>query len=261
MTGTAAAVPVRHAEPCMGTVFSFDIRSPGVDWSDFARALRRIQELDARFSTYRPDSEISRIRNGALRPADAHPDVRAVLAECARAERLTDGYFSAYAAGQLDPSGYVKGWAVRVASDMLVTAGSANHCVNGGGDVLCVGRPAPDRDWHVGIAHPLRPGELLQTVGGSRQFAVATSGTAERGTHIVDPHTGHRPAEVVSVTVIGCDIVLADVLATAALAMGAKCVDWLRARDDVRALVVHRDGAVSDTLWGGRRDVTTVLTA
>ncbi len=47
---------------------------------------------------------------------------------------------------------------------MLVAAGSVNHCINGGGDVQCAGRAEPGRPWQVGIADPLRPGELAGVV-------------------------------------------------------------------------------------------------
>jgi thiamine biosynthesis lipoprotein len=229
----------------MGTVFSFDVRGVGVPWAEFERVLRWLHECDARFSTYRPDSEISRIADGRLRPADAHPDVRAVLAACEAAETETDGYFSARPDGRLDPSGYVKGWAVHTASSLLAAAGSTAHCVNGGGDVSCHGRPGPDRDWRVGIADPFRRDRTVHTVSGSGSFGVATSGGAERGAHIVDPHSGDRPTDLASVTVVARDVVHADVLATAAVAMGKRGLDWLGDRTDVSWVAVEADGTVS----------------
>jgi thiamine biosynthesis lipoprotein len=232
----------------MGTVFSFDIRTPGVPYQAVQEAICWLHEADARFSTYRPDSEISRIRRGELRLAEAHPDVRHVLARCDEAQAATDGWFSARATGVLDPSGYVKGWAIERLSRLLEAAGSANHCVNGGGDVACVGRPAPGRGWRVGIADPLRPGALLHTVEGEGPFGVATSGIAERGTHVVDPHTGRRPAELASVTVVAGSVLEADVLATAALACGAGAARWLQRRE-AQAVVVHADGRV-DSITG-----------
>ena len=240
---TAAALPVRHVEHCMGTVFSFDVRSPGVDWADFERVLRWLHETDARFSTYRADSEISRIAAGTLPVAEAHTDVRTLLAACREMQGVTGGYFSAYAAGRLDPSGYVKGWAIGVADEMLRAAGSVNHCVNGGGDVSCSGAPVPSRGWRVGIADPSLPGRLLHSVAARGPLAVATSGSAERGAHIVDPHTGQRPSDLLAVTVVSSDIVRADVYATAAVAMGAAGEQWLRCAD-VEAIVVDADGGV-----------------
>jgi FAD:protein FMN transferase len=222
----------------MGTVFSFDVRGAGVAWTEFERVLAWLHECDGRFSTYRPDSEINRIADGRLALSNAHPDVRAVLDACASAEAETDGYFSALAAGRLDPSGYVKGWAIHTASRLLVEAGSTAHCVNGGGDVSCHGRPAAGRTWRIGIADPFHPDRTLRTVAGSGPMGVATSGGAERGGHIVDPRTGTHPTDLASVTVIARDVVHADVLATAAIAMGAAGVDWLRRQTDVSWIVV-----------------------
>jgi len=99
------------------------------------------------------------------------------------------GYFTTTPGGRFDPSGYVKGWAVERAAGILTAAGPAGHSVNGGGDVQCGG----DRMWRIGIADPLHPGQLALVVTG-RDFAVATSGVAERREHIIDPYTGRPPA-------------------------------------------------------------------
>ena len=202
--------------------------------------------VDELFSTYRPTSEISAINAGRLRLVDAAPQVQHVLAECARYRSLTDGYFDAWPDGaQLDPSGYVKGWAIQGASDMLAAAGSTNHCVNGGGDVMCLGRPDVDRPWRVGIADPRRAGALLRVVTGVGPLAVATSGSAERGAHIVDPHTGEPATGLASVTVTHHELITADVYATAAVAMGPdRAMGWLAAQPDVQATVVTTAGDV-----------------
>lgn len=44
----------RHVEHCMGTVFSFDIRPPGVDASVIAEAVKWLHWVDRTFSTYKP---------------------------------------------------------------------------------------------------------------------------------------------------------------------------------------------------------------
>jgi FAD:protein FMN transferase len=136
----------------------------------------------------------------------------------------------------------VKGWAVERASDLLAAAGGHNHCVNGGGDVQCRGAAAPDRPWGVGITDPRNPGRTLATVRGN-ELAVATSGSAERGLHVIDPHTGERPDALVSVTVVGRRIADVDAYATAAMAMGERAAGWLTARS-MTALLIHRDGRI-----------------
>ncbi len=104
------------------------------------------------------------------------------------------------------------------------------------------GEPEPGRAWQVGIAHPLRAQapSPLSVLG--RNLAVATSGTAERGLHVVDPHTG-RPADALaSVTVVGADLAVTDAYATAALAMGLDAPAWLADLADHEAFVVDAGG-------------------
>jgi thiamine biosynthesis lipoprotein len=156
-----AVKPVVHAEHVMGTVVSFDVRlddeaqraamSAAVD--DAVRWLHRVDEV---FSTYRDDSQISRLGRGDLALADCDPDVAEVLDLCAQVASETRGYFSSMYAGRLDPSGLVKGWAVQRASGVLVAAGSRRHCVNGGGDMQVAGEVEPGTPWQIGIAHPLQ---------------------------------------------------------------------------------------------------------
>ena len=65
-----------------------------------ARVFAWLRWVDATFSTYREDSEICRLDRGELRVADAHPDVREVLARCERLRVATGGYFDARAGGR-----------------------------------------------------------------------------------------------------------------------------------------------------------------
>jgi thiamine biosynthesis lipoprotein len=58
-------------------------------------------------------------------------------------------------------------------------------------------------------------------------LAVATSGTYEKGEHILDPHSGKPAKAWLSFTVAGPDIVQADVFATACFAMGAAGLDFV----------------------------------
>lgn len=241
----AAGSAVRRVEACMGTVFTIDVRPPAVTDSVLDEVLAWLHHVDATFSTYRPDSVISRLAAGQLAP-DACPDeVSDVLAACERYRVATGGYFDCRYAGELDPSGYVKGWAIERASQLLELRGAGNHCVNGGGDVQCVGRPEPGQQWTVGIIDPRDRGTVLATVRGER-LAVATSGPAERGRHIVDPHTDGRPDTWASVTIVGDRLAEVDVWATAAAAMGERAEAWLRERG-LRGLLVRPDGTTITT--------------
>jgi thiamine biosynthesis lipoprotein len=94
-----------------------------------------------------------------------------------------------------------------------------NYAINAGGDVRLSGGALPDDSWRVGIQHPLIRHSIAAVVE-LREGAVATSGTYERGEHVFDPHTRRPPEGVLSVTIAGPDLGVADAYATAAFAMG-----------------------------------------
>jgi FAD:protein FMN transferase len=202
-----------------------------------------LHEVDARFSTYKPDSEVSRLARGELTIGDCSADLRHVLDVCADLWRDTDGYFDAYAGGSLDPSGYVKGWSVEVASARLAAAGSVRHYINAGGDIRMRGGNPDGEPWRVGIRHPWEA-DKVSWVLAVTEGAVATSGTYERGHHIINPRTGKPAYGLRSVTVVGADLSIADAYATAALAMGEAGISWLaeRAADGYQSAVVTDDG-------------------
>jgi len=230
----------------MGTVFSIDIRDPG-SWADAIGAVVAwLHRVDQVFSTYRPDSDISRIRRDELAVEDADPDVAAVLGSCDVIEAETGGYFTAFWDTEVDPTGLVKGWAIEEASRLLIAHGSGNHAVNGGGDVQLAGESAPGHAWRVGISDPLDRARIL-TVATGRDFAVATSGIAERGAHIVDPHTGIPPGDLGSVTIVGRSLTRCDAYATAAFAMGRQGLRWVEDLPDHEGLFVSSEGLLMRT--------------
>ncbi|MET8234171.1 FAD:protein FMN transferase [Micromonospora sp. NPDC005298] len=185
-----------------------------------------MREVDARFSTYRSDSEVCRFDRGEVLLSEASADLRFVLEACADLWGDTDGFFDAYATGRLDPSGFVKGWAAQVASDRLLAAGAGNHCVNAGGDVRVRGLSPSGEPWRIGIRHPWDAMAACLVLTGT-DLAVATSGVYERGRHVLDPRRGTPAGGLRSVTVVGTDLGLADAYATAALAMGVTGIGWL----------------------------------
>jgi thiamine biosynthesis lipoprotein len=240
-----AAHRIRHVEEAMGTVFSFDVRAaeqaPAVEEAlDEARAW--LHRVDGLFSTYRPDSPVSRLRRGEITPGQLPPVVTGVLRLCEEAEARTGGAFSLRPDGLPDPTGLVKGWAVERAAALLMDAGATGCCVNGAGDIQLRGEAAPGEPWRVGIADPRRAGELLTVVAG-RDLAVATSGITERGTHITDPRDGSRPAHLLAATVTGAHMTWADAYATAAVVLGPAAGEWIAGVDGYELLAVPAEGA------------------
>jgi thiamine biosynthesis lipoprotein len=206
----------------MGTAVTVEIRDRVVPRQALDRAFAWLRWADQRFSTYDDSSDISRLNAGEIGLHDTHPIVRNVLARCEALRAGTDGYFDMHAPlpGGIDPSGLVKGWAVDVAFAALRRAGVRQLCIEAGGDVRVAGGP-----WRVGIRHP-RQRDQLAAVVVLRSGAVATSGSYERGAHVVDPHTGRPPVGTVSVTMIDRTLARADAHATAAFAMGSRGPAW-----------------------------------
>lgn len=239
--------PRQRQELVMGTVATVEICDPVPGALDAVFAW--LHEVDRRFSTYKQDSEVERLNRGELAPEVASPDLRFVLDECARLWRVTDGFFDAYATGRFDPSGYVKGWSVQVASERLTAAGMPNHLVDAGGDIQTRGAPEPGRAWQVGIRHPWQKDKVAFVLSGN-DLAVATSGTYERGLHVIDPRTGRPAPELASVTVVGRDLGVADAYATAAVAMGRAALGWLPKLEGFESAVILADETafVSDGL-------------
>jgi thiamine biosynthesis lipoprotein len=231
----------------MGMTIGIDARDRDVDLAVLDDAIERafawLHWVDATFSTYKDGSEISRLGRGEIGLDDCPAEVRAVLERCEELRLETGGFFDARANGarDLDPSGLVKGWSVEQASALLSEAGSVNHCINAAGDVRTRGAPDPGRLWHVGIAHPHQH-DALTAVVAVGDGAVATSGIAERGLHVYDPHTGRPVLELASVTMIGDSLADTDAYATAALAMGVDAPGWLAGLSGYEALVIDSGG-------------------
>ncbi|BAK33032.1 ApbE family protein [Microlunatus phosphovorus NM-1] len=250
----------RFVEHVMGMPISLALRGPGA-YSSAARtawtAVRaELTEVDRVFSTYRSDSYVSRLARGEIELADCPVEVVEVLGLGRRAEAESDGAFSIMlpdgAGGRrLDPSGVVKGWAVQRASRHLAAVPDTDFCLSAGGDMVCR-VVAPDRPaWRIGIEDPRDPSRVLAVVP-VRTAAVATSGTAQRGEHLLDPRTGGVAQGPASVTVVAPDLTWADIDATAAYVLGERAVDWLGSRPLTSALVVWSDGS-TNTVDGRRR--------
>jgi FAD:protein FMN transferase len=239
-----------------GTVIRIDVRD-AIDEDTVDALWAWFQRVDDLFSTWRDDSEISRLARGALTLAETSPEVPVVLELCEQMKCTSNGAFDiAFAAdtrvarrpggSAIDPTGIVKGWAVDRAAGLLSEAGASNFSINAGGDVLVRGRPRPHAVWRIGIQHPWQRDKTAAIVG-MTDGAVATSGIYERGGHVIDPRTG-RPAQgLVSVTVATSTLTSSDGYATAALALGREGMAWLATLPDVAAMGITADHRVIKT--------------
>jgi thiamine biosynthesis lipoprotein len=227
----------------MGTAIGIDVRDADVPGAAVDDAFDRLRAIEARFSTFRPESEVSRYGQGAIDDDDLSDELREVLELCEGVRISSGGVFDVRRhrpAGIVDPSGLVKGWAVEEAAAVLGRAGARNYAINAGGDIHVRGEPVPGRAWRVGVQHPeIRA--AMATVLDIRDLAVATSGAYERGAHVVNALTGSPSADLLSVTVVGPSLTFADAYATAAFAMGIAGLRWVAALPDHEGCVVTSD--------------------
>lgn len=204
----------------MGMPVTLELAGAGASEAIFEAVFAYFVSVDEMFSTYKPNSEISRINQGVLNVADASADMRTIFALAEQTRRETAGYFDILHNGYYDPSGLVKGWAIRNAAAIVAQAGYANYYVAAGGDAQAAGTNHQGRPWRVGIQNPYNLEQIVKVLAVS-DCGVATSGTYLQGSHIYNPiGDASVMADVVSLTVIGPDIYEADRFATAAFAMG-----------------------------------------
>jgi thiamine biosynthesis lipoprotein len=224
-------VTVKRLVETWGTVVIIEATSNSLDEGVIGAAVASVEEffyqVDRDFSTYKPDSQVSRIRRGELKIDDASDYVQQVWELCQYSRELTHGAFDPWAAeGGFDPSGLVKGWAAEIGAQMLVEAGVEKVLINASGDLVLRGGKPEGGPWNIGIASPddvEKYVKFFDVVDGS----VATSGDYEKGAHIVDPHTGLIAIGARSASVIGPDGALCDALATALMVDGVDAQKWI----------------------------------
>ncbi len=221
----------------------------GGDPAGVAEVLERWEQA---FSLFRPESELSRVNRSparvlAVSPLFAHT-LRVALDTAADTGGLVDptlgrGVGEVLLSGRMlsrppglafDLNGVVKALAVDDAAETLDGPGF----VSVGGD-LAVRGPVD-----VGLPG----GGAVRVVEGG----LATSGTATRGPHLVDPVTG-RPSDSPwqQVTASGVSCLAADVAAKAGFLLGERGPEWLDERG-VPGRFLGRDGeVVENEAWAG----------
>lgn len=249
------AQPVSRLETVMGTVVVLDVYPwPTATSAQLAhvqhlmeRAAGVLHRTDEVFSTWREDSPVSRLRRGEITANDAPAEVADVIAACTAARELSRGWFDPWAMpGGFDPTGYVKGWAAQRAVAVLAPAdGVCGAMVNAAGDIASYGHMPAGELFRIGIADPTAPRRLAEIV--ELTGAVATSGSYERGPHLIDPRSGAPADRAASATVTGPDLGLADALATALAVAGADGLAFVEAITGYAGLIIDFDGTRQST--------------
>ena len=211
----------------MGMPIVVEIVDASVGGPDLDEVFDYFEHIDNVFSTYKNESEISRINRGELKLENASRDVQTVFKLSEQTKIETDGYFDIWRNGRYDPLGLVKGWAIQQAAELLIKKGFKNFRVEAGGDMQIVGMNGNNEPWRIGIRDPLQTDRIIKIVRLTDR-GIATSGTYLRGQHIYNPyHPAEEIKDVISITVVGPNVYSADRFATAAFAMGAEGINFI----------------------------------
>ena len=237
----------------MGTTISIDIVDSH-DRSLIDELVAWFHEVDDVFSPYKEQSVITRMGRGEVAPTDdiVGNDVREVLQRCGELSEETEGVFDVWSlpspnGTRFNPCGYVKGWSVERGAHLLRQRGVRDFCLNAGGDIVLEGCNHGGAPWRVGIRHPMDPQAVALVLESDGPLAVATSGSYERGAHIVDPRDGQPVTELASATVVGPNLADADAYATTLYVMGVDGLGWLSQHTDYTGCVITRDLRVVST--------------
>jgi thiamine biosynthesis lipoprotein len=205
-------------------------------------------DIDERFSTYKETSEISMINRGEIAESAWSEEMQEAFRLAEATKRESNGYFDINKPdATIDPSGIVKGLAIQRASEMLARGGYEDFFIDAGGDIASAGKNTKGSAWSVGIKNPFKQDEIVKAIY-PHGHGVATSGSYIRGAHIYDPHDPARSLdEIVSITVIGPDVLEADRFATAAFAMQRNGIRFIEGMPDLEGYMIDKDGMATMT--------------
>ena len=214
-----------------GTVISIQSPEDSFSVANFESACDAAQNfyesINQIFSTYTDNSEVSRLRRQEIAISDASPELKLVWNRCLELRDLTQRAFDPWAVpGGFDPSGFVKGWAAQESLRFFAEIGIEHIQINAGGDVVVRGGVDTTQPWVIGVQHP----DIKEGIAKTYELfdgAIASSGTYERGAHIIDPRVGVPAVGTRAATVVGPDAGVADALATALVVDGRDAVNWM----------------------------------
>jgi thiamine biosynthesis lipoprotein len=234
---------MRKVATIMGIPISIDIPAGGD--MIFIESFAIFSEIDNRFSTYKHNSEVSNFNKGVVSLEKCSDSFKKVYETCEQFKKETNGYFDAFYNKKYDPSGYVKGYALEQAANYLKQKGYNEFLINAGGDIVAYSNSG--KSWKIGITNPNDTKKILAQLEVD-SIAIATSGTYERGDHIIDPITDKKPVFFKSVTIFGPSIVIADVYATVIFAMGERGLELLQQIPGYSCIYVDRNNELNQLL-------------
>lgn len=151
----------------------------------------------------------------------------------------------------LDVSSLAKGYAVDQVADLLLEQGINRFMVEVGGEIRLSGLSGRGDAWRIAIERPDSAGRSVDAAISLTDVAVATSGdyrnyfevNGERYSHMIDPRTGHPIShDLVSVTVVHPECMIADAWATALAVLGAERAMSVAQEHELAVYFIRRVG-------------------
>lgn len=216
---------------------------------DIEKAFEYFREVDEKYSPFKSTSEVAKLNRGEK----VSEEMKVILTLSHDLCGQTNGYFDIVRPdGKIDPSGIVKGWAVKNAADILRKAGYERFYIDAGGDAEIVGV-----NWKWGIRNPFNKQQIVKVLVLS-DCGIATSGTYERGQHIYDPIGKNAEiSDIVSITIIGPNVYEADKFSTPAFAMGRKGIKFIEKQKGVEGYMIDNRGIATYTTGFNRFVIPT----
>ena len=261
------AALLTRAQYLMGTVCEIDADVPAD--AAFAECAR----IESMISTWRDDSELSRVNRGATHGAELasvlaiandykqqtggafDPHIRALLntwgirtpvipsvvegpgrtAGDVKRAPTPPGPSTTLGMTELDyeEGGFAKGYAIDRMLDLLRDRGATHAVINFGGQIGTL------TSTEVTIADPKHRDHPIVALT-LQQGSLSTSSTSEKPNHIIDPRSGVPVPAYGSVSVIHDSALVADILSTALYVMGReRGLAWARAHRVLAIFIDH----------------------
>lgn len=256
-----------HAMACDWGLFLLD-EAPAYAAQVAHEVWTEVDRLESELSRFRPASDIARLNAApAQTSVRLGPDAIACLALAADMNALTAGTFDITAgspssttaprlvidtttraaartdsAVRVDLGGIGKGYAIDCAVERLRAWGVRRAVLHSGQSTLyALGAPPGHEAWSVSLRDPADHTRKLFSVALHNQ-AIAGSGIALHGDHIIDPRTGRAETTVTAAWSLSDSAATADALSTAFMLLDAAAIRGVLAqRPHCRAWHARRD--------------------
>ncbi|MEI8338013.1 MAG: FAD:protein FMN transferase [bacterium] len=232
----------------MGMTITVEIADNVFDPEIFKKAFDYFKYVDEKFSLFKETSEISLINKKQILPNKFSDDMKEVFELSEKTKKETNGFFDIETSEGLNPTGLVKGWAIKKAADILRKEGIKNFYVNAGGDAETSGNNKEGKPWSVGIRNPFNYEKEVVKVVYIKDKGIATSGSYIKGAHIYNPLKKDESLDkILSMTVIGPNVYEADRFATATFAMGENGINFIEKLEGFEGYMINSKGIATMT--------------